>query len=137
MDMAAWDAETNAACIEALSRLNLATNPSGVCVCYNLPVLLNSTGEFEADLRLYKLNEPSGQFVGIPPEKIQVSLAYEHAAVGMTSASSMKRDLGVGTTAEIVGLESRELAKREVAPLQTYFLKGQIDKTLLTGDMDQ
>ncbi|KAJ4289297.1 hypothetical protein N0V88_007048 [Collariella sp. IMI 366227] len=81
LNMAAWDAAVNSACRDALRGLHHATNPSGTCVCYNLPLLDNSTGTFEADLRLFQLNEPGGVFEGIPQEGIEVELSYRGASV--------------------------------------------------------
>jgi len=81
INMDAWDAETEAACQEALARLPVASNPSGTCICYNLPSLDTATGVFEADLRVYKLNDPSGAFSGIAPQDVQVGLMYTGASV--------------------------------------------------------
>ncbi|KAK0736207.1 hypothetical protein B0T21DRAFT_289287 [Apiosordaria backusii] len=83
IDMEAWNDAVNQACRESLSTLNVASNPSGACICYNLPVLNNSTGTFEADLRLFQISEPTGDFQGIPQEKINVSLSYNGASVAM------------------------------------------------------
>ncbi|KAL3960641.1 hypothetical protein ACCO45_005758 [Purpureocillium lilacinum] len=54
----AWDAVTDAACVDALAALTRSTNPSGNCLCYNLPSLDTATGVFEADLRLYRISAP-------------------------------------------------------------------------------
>jgi hypothetical protein len=130
LNMTAWDEETSIACTEALSHLELASNPSGTCICYNLPSLDTSTGVFEADLRLYKVSEPSGAFDGIPPQNIQVGLAYKGASVSPVSASRIGgRSLSQGTEFPI--------QRRAVTPelLQAYLFVGQIDATRMQPEM--
>lgn len=119
MNMTAWDIEVNAACQGALSKLAQATNPSGTCTCYNLPVLNNNTGAFEADLRLYQISAARDDFAGISQNQIQVSLSYNGASVSPVSAQT--------AAAKVV-------AKRQntnVQLLQTYMFVGQIDQEKL------
>ena len=75
INMTAWDVLANTACITRLSTLPQASNPSGTCVCYNLPALDRNLGTFEADLRLYSLGEPRDGFVGISPQNIAENLS--------------------------------------------------------------
>lgn len=81
LNMTAWNAQVNAACISTLRQLKQASNPSGTCVCYNLPALDNSTGVFEADLRLFRISDARDSFAGIAPEKISVGLRFTGANV--------------------------------------------------------
>ncbi|CAN8101955.1 unnamed protein product [Discula destructiva] len=122
-NMAAWDAQVNAACTAALSKLSQATNPSGTCTCYNLPVLNNATGAFEADLRLYQISAARDDFAGIPANQVQVSLSYNGASVSPVSASTA----------------STKVAARQASTvqlLQTYLFIGQIDADRLRGGMN-
>lgn len=124
VDIAAWDAQVNTACIAALSKLTQATNPSGTCTCYNLSVLNNVTGAFEADLRLYRISAARESFAGIPPNQVQVSLSYNGASVSPVSA----------TTA------ATKVAARQnpaVELLQTYLFIGQIDADKLSLDTNR
>lgn len=133
IDLEAWDEETEAACQESLKRLTIASNPSGACICYNLPSLDTSSGVFEADLRVYRFNEPSGDFQGIAPEDIEVGLMYDGASVSPVDAENMP------------SLNPSRRKRQEVdgggdgAPdlplLQQYLLVGQIDEDRLTEDM--
>ena len=115
----AWDTEVNNACKAALSKLTKATNPSGTCTCYNLPAINNETGAFEADLRLYQLSTPTGDFQGISPEQVQVSLSYNGASVSPMSTS---------TTTQ-TGKQRR--ANSDPTLLQKYLFIGQIDTSKL------
>lgn len=130
VDMAKWDQATSVACNEALSQLNVASNPSGTAICYNLPALDNVTGIFEADLRLYQLSTPSGEFAGIPPENIQVGLTYHGAAVSAVDP----RMIG-GRSVETIQARQEAVvpARANPAPelrlLQAYIFVGQIDTT--------
>lgn len=116
IDMAKWDQETSLACNEALSQLNVASNPSGTAICYNLPALDNQTGIFEADLRLYQLSEPSGAFSGIPPQNIQVGLIYHGASVSPVDP-------------EMISARGYDPLRRraDLKLLQAYLFVGQID----------
>jgi len=124
LNMTAWNQQTSTACSLALSKLDFASNPSGTCICYNLPSLDTKTGVFEADLRLFKISEPTGAFAGIPPQNIEVGLSYTGASVSPVSASRL-----VASTQ----LVSRETADLEL--LQAYLFVGQIDKARMSPEM--
>jgi hypothetical protein len=131
-----WDTDTMAACITALTTLNgNAGNPSGLAVCYNLPWLDQSTGVFQADLRLFSISPPSGDFANIPPQNVQVGLSYNAASVSAVNTSAMSRRDG------LVSLISwpRNLDKREASVptmVQGYYFVGQIDKDKLNSSLD-
>lgn len=134
MNITAWNEQTSAACTASLESLNgVASNPSGLAVCYNLPSLDNTTGVFEADLRLFSIAAPTGDFANIPSQNVQVGLSYNGATVAPVNASSLKR------RSEAVSLISwpRGLDKRATAPtlLQQYSFVGQINPSLLTTPM--
>ncbi|KUI57833.1 hypothetical protein VP1G_05184 [Cytospora mali] len=117
IDMEAWDAEVDAACQTALAKLDKATNPSGTCTCYNLPVMNNQTGAFEADLRLYQLSTATGDFEGISADKVQVSLSYNGASVSPVSATAAAQKVTV----------RRDHTEGNPTLLQTYLFVGQVD----------
>ncbi|GKT59748.1 hypothetical protein ColTof4_10973 [Colletotrichum tofieldiae] len=135
INMTAWEMETSQKCTDALSHLDQASNPSGTCICYNLPSLDAKTGVFEADLRLYKVSEPNGAFSGIPPQNIQVGLSFNGASVSPVSADK----IGGSTARRDMSFEVpwTALQKRVVAPqiLQTYLFVGQIDQTKMAPPM--
>lgn len=129
MDWGAWDNATGIACMEALSKLDAASNPSGTGTCYNLPFLDRTTGTFEADLRLYKVSEPSGRWADIPPQDIEVSLAFRGSAASPVEATS------------ITGGGRPSRAKRQssnganIELLQTYMFVGQVDTDHMDDEM--
>jgi hypothetical protein len=130
INMTAWDAQANEACSSALSHLPEASNPSGTCVCYNLAALNNVTGTFKADLRLYQLSEPRGQFGGIPPEKIQVGLSYKGASVSPVSAQTASGEVGAAAVSPRQADISANLKL-----LQSYLFVGQIDQTEMSAPL--
>ncbi|TEA11066.1 hypothetical protein C8034_v007939 [Colletotrichum sidae] len=141
INMTAWEQETSAACTVALSHLDAASNPSGTCICYNLPSLDAKTGVFEADLRLFKVSEPRDAFSGIPPQNIQVGLSFNGASVSPVSANriaagvgSVRRDLSRDVSFDVPWAA---LQKRGVQPLalQTYLFIGQIDQSRMVQPM--
>lgn len=117
VDMEAWDAEVDAACQTVLAKLKRATNPTGTCICYNLLAMNNQTGAFEADLRLYQLSTPTGDFEGISADHVQVGLSYKGASVSPVSAT---------TAAQKVNMR-RENIDGHPTLLQTYIFVGQVD----------
>lgn len=130
INMTAWDALATDACNNALSHLPEASNPSGTCICYNLPALDNTTGAFEADLRVYQLSTPSGAFSGIAAKDIQVGLSYKGASVSPVTAQTASKKVTVITPRQ------NQVDTSGVNPnlklLQTYLFVGQIDKNQLT-----
>ena len=134
-----WDALTMAACTTALQTLNgNAGNPSGLAACYNLPYLDNSTGVFQADLRLFTISAPSGSFANIPSQNVMVGLSYVGATVSAVNASSLKgrRDLVslISWPRSTDGMKKRQAAVPTMT--QSYAFVGQINKDLLTTNMD-
>ncbi|KAK2028397.1 hypothetical protein LX32DRAFT_590812 [Colletotrichum zoysiae] len=138
VNMTAWEAETSQKCTQALSHLDQASNPSGTCICYNLPSLDAKTGVFEADLRLFKVSDPNGAFSGIPPQNIQVGLSFNGASVSPISTNN-NNNAGGSTARRDMSFEVpfSALQKRAVAPqlLQTYLFVGQIDQSRMTTSM--
>lgn len=137
VNLTAWDVQVSAACTEALSKLQIASNPSGTCICYNIPLLDTSSGRFEADLRLFKLSDPTGAFAGIAPQNIQVALSYQNASATPVQASSLSaRSLILDPLLPVN--DKRELIERDSSSLQllqSYLFKGQIDSSSLTPSM--
>lgn len=129
LDIEAWNEAANTACRNALRGLQHASNPSGACVCYNLPLLDNSTGTFEADLRLFQLSEPTGQFQGIPQERIEVELNYNGASVTEVTEQAVS---GLRVRQEDNG-NSNEAG--DLRLLQSYLFLGQVDKNRMTGQI--
>ncbi|KAH7625454.1 hypothetical protein B0T09DRAFT_63679 [Sordaria sp. MPI-SDFR-AT-0083] len=97
LNMTAWNAQVNAACISSLRQLTVASNPSGTCVCYNLPALDNSTGVFEADLRLFRISDARDAFAGIAPEQVSVGVRFVGANVKTTDGSEPVVAAAVGS----------------------------------------
>ncbi|VDB86314.1 Bgt-3757 [Blumeria graminis f. sp. tritici] len=142
MNLTEWDAMTKVACVESLGTFNgKINNPSGMAVCYNLPFLDNSTGVFEADLRLYMVANPSGGFINIAADKVEVGLTYDGATVTPVNASSLRRRV----EDRFIPLASwpkegaMDVAKRAMTPrlIESYAFVGQINKTLLPTMNDQ
>lgn len=134
IDMAAWDEETEAACQESLKRLMIASNPSGACICYNLPSLDTSSGVFEADLRVYRFNEPSGDFQGIEPEDIEVALMYDGASASPVDPDDMP-SLNPARRRKRQEVDGGGDGAPDLPLLQQYLLVGEISDDRLTDDM--
>ncbi|KAI1801776.1 hypothetical protein F4811DRAFT_555491 [Daldinia bambusicola] len=121
-NMTQWNTDTTAACVTALSQLVAASNPSGTAVCYNLFSLDQNAGKFMADLRLFQVSTPFGDFEGIPPEDISVGLQYNGASVSPVGQ----------------GVQPEKTSKRENSTptlLQAYMFVGQIDQAKMAQPM--
>lgn len=134
-----WNAQTMAACTTTLTALNgNASNPSGMAACYNLPYLDQSTGVFQADLKLFTISPPTGDFATIPTQDVMVGLSYVGATVSAVNASSLKRrgDLEslISWPQSVDGMNKRQAAVPTLA--QSYAFVGQINKDLLTTKLD-
>lgn len=137
MNVTAWNEQTEAACNTALMMLNgVASNPAGMAVCYNLPYLDNSTGVFQADLRLYMISNPSGDFSGVPAQNVTVGLQYFGASVQTINPSELeKRDVRSWPSTE----SESEIEKRAAMTpslVQSYAFIGQINMNLMMPNMN-
>ena len=136
VNVSQWDMQTQAACTASLQALGgVASNPSGMAVCYNLPFLDNSTGVFQADLRLYTVSPPTGDFANIATQNVQVGLAYNGATVSAVNSSSLKARAAddISLISWPRGMNKRQMAMPTIA--QSYAFVGQINKNLLTANM--
>lgn len=129
LNRTAWEETTNAACVKALMPLPRSTNPSGNCICYNLPALDTNTGVFEAELRLYRISDARDAFSGIPPENVKVALQYNGASVSPISATGA---IGIGNQTQVLSPRDAVSAPRLV---QAYMFVGQIDKAKMAQNM--
>lgn len=131
LDFTAWNNITSAACQARLSLITRSSNPSGDCICYNLPMLNVNTGMFEADLRLYRVSDPRDDFVGVSPSEIQVGVVYKGASV-----SPMKPVTTGTTSSPPVNITKRSDGSSNVPTLlQSYMLVGQIDKDQMQNNL--
>jgi len=93
-DLEKWEAETKKACMETLSNLNgQASNPSGIAVCYNLPFLDNTTGVFQAELRMFNVSAPVDPWAGVGLADVSMTLSYLGATVQNMAGNFSKRGL--------------------------------------------
>lgn len=134
-----WAATTTTACMTSLTALNgVANNPSGMGICYNVAYLDNSTGVFEADMRLYMIAAPTGNFAGIASANVQVGLSYNGATVSPLNATALKRS-DESTSTSLISWPRDEMSsiQKRAAPVlvQGYCFVGQINKNLLTTAM--
>lgn len=136
LNLTAWDQDTNNACISTLRAITRASNPSGNCICYNLPSLDAESGVFEAELRLYKVSDPRGSWTGIKPSDVKVSVSYHGASASPVKADAMTGKGMQGGTSSVMrrsNLEGREDHNPEL--LQAYMLVGQIDEKQMSEQM--
>jgi len=138
INVTAWDIQTAAACTAQLSVLNgTSSNPSGLAVCYNIPFLDNTNGVFEADLRLYMVAAPTGDFANIASSNVQVGLSYSGATVSAVNASTLKRRSDVTSLISWPRDEKNVQRRAAMTPMlvQSYAFVGQINKNILLASM--
>jgi hypothetical protein len=81
----AVNAAINTACKGAISHITDFNSDSGLGGCYNIMYLNRTTGLFQADLRLYKVADPTGAFSGIPIDSMLVNLNSDFATFAQVS----------------------------------------------------
>jgi len=126
LDLQSWAKETTLKCIDRLKNVTKATNPSGIAVCYNLPFLSTKSGVFAADLRLYQVSAPDGDWATVGGN-IDVSLMYKGAAVQIRNETAEEAAATAQASASSVGPQK----------VQEFHFIGQIDKMLLADDMTE
>lgn len=94
MDKSAdWDEETESACTTALMALHdVATNPSGIAACYNVQSLNSITGNFDVDLRLYRISAPMDGWLKLDSSSVGVGLTYVSATISAARPKKAKRE---------------------------------------------
>lgn len=120
LDLQAWAKETTQKCVEKLQTITKASNPSGIAVCYNLPFLSTDSGVFAADLRLYQISDPEGEWAEIGGS-IDVALVYNGAAVQLRNESAEEAAATQQASANTEGPQK----------VQEFHFIGQIDRLLL------
>jgi hypothetical protein len=129
IDQAQLDATISVACGAALGDIKSVSNDAGLLACYNIPFLNTNTGVFEADLRLYQLSPPRGDFVGIKSTDINVQLSYPNAGFSTIpqNTPNARRE---------VALETRQDAG-QMRELQNFLFVGQVSETLSLAKLQE
>ena len=132
---------TRLACMKALSAPNSqASNPSGTAVCYNVLLLDNSTGAFQADLQLYQTSPASGDWATLQQQGMNVKLSYPSTTVvTMYNSSIVKRGNQMNSWLSIPEIQSPELMRRARAPRMIADLSfvGSVDNTTIQKPSNQ
>ncbi|MCJ1309538.1 hypothetical protein MMC25_003198 [Agyrium rufum] len=128
----------NTACQMALSQMadmmnaSLTSNPSGLAACYNIPVYDNMTGEFQADLQMYRIAAATGEWTSIQQNSVNISLDYPGASIAMENLASLPTTSATTTTTSS-GNDSSVLATRANMPVMVAELAfvGKVDNSSL------
>ena len=104
------------ACIKSLSTITSVDNSAGLAACYNVMQYDPKANVFEADLRLYQMSQPTGNFENVPLNDIMIGLTYPASTTFQSLTKRRKRDV-----------EARQSSMMEV---QQYTLFGTIEATL-------
>jgi hypothetical protein len=110
----------SSACVDTLSQISTISNQAGILACYNILQSNTDLGIFQADLRLYQMQQPSGPFAGVPSGQMLVNLIYP-------SSTSFNV------------LIKRSLTKRQasMSELQQYSLQGTFTKALELSKLNE
>jgi len=106
-----------------------------------VPTLDSTTGAFQADLRLFRVADPTGQFAGLSNEGIQVGLSYTGASVQPITGSSgftfKKRELhsliSWTSTKRYRSISGRSVQKPALT--QSYAFSGTINGAMMMSNM--
>jgi hypothetical protein len=82
------------ACVSDLNKLTSVENQAGLAACYNIMQYDQNQGVFEADLRLYSMFKPTGDFANIPINDVMIALTYPSSTTFQSlTKRSTRRDL--------------------------------------------
>jgi hypothetical protein len=138
-DLEKWEENTRAACMQTLENLNgKASNPSGIAVCYNLPFLDNSTGIFQAELRMYNVSAPIDPWQSVTLSDVSMTLSYLGAtvqAMGTMDANGTMSNLAAAKLPARARSEAGTLVGRQTisttTELKVLMYVGRINSNLL------
>jgi hypothetical protein len=140
-DLDRWERETKKACEDTLRGLNgQASNPSGIVVCYNLPFLDNTTGVFQAELRMYNVSAPIDPWVGVTAADISMSLSYLGATVQNMPGNFSKRDVSAPVVREREVSDGLLIERQNIntlTELKVLMYVGKINANLMGSAMTQ
>lgn len=92
IDANKWNTETEAACQDAFSKINDSqTNPSGMAACYNIRYFNNSTGSFQASLRLYRMAPATGDWAALDANGLSIGISCSGASLAVGKSAKGKR----------------------------------------------
>jgi len=127
LDLESWSRETVKLCAEKLKSITTASNPAGVAGCWNLPLLVESTGVFAADLRLFRVAEPTGDWKNVDVSSYNISVEYDgSAAIQARNMTDKERK------ASKEGMEGSKLTKL----VDSQFI-GNLDRSVVTEDLSE
>lgn len=127
-----WDKDTEAACRDAVAKMNTSpSNASGMTACYNIRYFNKSTGIFQADLRLYRMALPTGDWASVTAEGMSIGLSCPGASLAAGNANKGKRGIELLSWSPIRKAASRTIALRRSTPpspqkLQDLIIVGKI-----------
>jgi len=141
-DLDKWEEDTKKACMETLSNLNgQASNPSGIAVCYNLPFLDNTTGVFQAELRMYNVSAPIDPWAGVTAADVNMTLSYLGATVQNMAGQFTKRELSYPPVRKREVSHGLMIEKRQnintMTELKVLMYVGKINSNLMGSAMNQ
>lgn len=128
LDLEGWSRDTVRLCAQRLAQpATTKPNDAGVAGCWNLPLLVEATGVFAADLRLFKLAEPTGDWRDVDPASYNVSVQYAGgAAIQPRNMTAKER------AASAEGMKGSRLTKL----VDEQFI-GNLDRALITADLSE
>jgi flagellar basal body rod protein FlgF len=147
IDTTQWNAEAHTACMNAMDMLNgNSSNPTGLVACYNLPYLDQTNGTFEAELRIFNVSMPTGQWVGVTTSQMTVALSFQGATIqpsnglvpvkrNMDSQPLLRRQMTTTSSMMATATSSGAMMTPSQVALRTYV--GQIYQNQLTPGMNR
>lgn len=92
-DPGSWDRTTEAACLKGFhDHGDTTSSPSGIAACYNIKYFDDTTGVFQADLRLYRISPATGDWAKIRSDGVSIKLSCKGASIATGKMQMGKRD---------------------------------------------
>ena len=130
-----WDHATEDACITALDdgKAGFSSDPSGMAACYNIESFDGVTGTFRADLRIFQVSSPSGDWGQLIDDSLTVGLLFRHASATQSSSARKGGDTGAWSSEsdeihQLPRSRSKRTTSRKVGQMT---LLGQVDSSMI------
>jgi hypothetical protein len=127
-----WDTITQAACLEAFNAGPSPTpRPCGVAACYNIKYYDNTTGVFQAELRLYRTFPATGMWASMKSDGVKVKISCKGASMAAGAMQMGKRDNTILSWPKIQRLRIFRRATPAPEMIQQMSFYGEIHEDLM------
>jgi hypothetical protein len=122
LDMAKWSTDTVKLCAAKLNHTTAVANDAGIAGCWNLIYYITDTGDYAADLRLFQIVQPTGDWKDIDKATLRGQVAFPPDRSALRAKNMTENDLAASKE----GMKDTTLVK-----IEDYQFTGTVTSTIL------